>query len=213
MIFEQIPLGGNRNFGYLFGDPDSRIAIAFDPAYVPKKFEQRAKELGLEIRFIANTHSDPDHVNGNERLQKWTGAQVWIHEASKFKGARLLRDGEAARIGQTELLTIHTPGHTPDSVCFLLNDTTLVSGDTLFVGKVGGTGTDEAARQEYDSLQRILKLPDHVTVWPGHDFGARPSSTIGEERRTNPFLTQPDFESFLHLKKNWLAYKEEHGIA
>ena len=107
---------------------------------------------------------------------------------------------------------IHTPGHSPDSMCVLVNNN-LVSGDTLFVGKVGGTASPEEARVEFESLKRLMVLEDSINVWPGHDYGVRPSSTIGEERQTNPFcLRLNNFDDFLWLKVNWLAYKEEHNI-
>ena len=87
-----------------------------------------------------------------------------------------------------------------------------MTGDTLFVGKVGGTDFGKGARQEYDSLKKLMKLDDDIEVYPGHNFGVKPSSTIGHERTTNPFILTHSFESFVELKQNWLAYKKEHGI-
>ena len=90
----------------------------------------------------------------------------------------------------------------------------LVTGDTLFVGKVGGTDYGAGARAEYDSLHRkLMVLPDETEVWPGHDVGVAPRSTIGHEKRTNPFLRCEDFAAFVELKRNWLEYKRRHGIA
>jgi glyoxylase-like metal-dependent hydrolase (beta-lactamase superfamily II) len=89
----------------------------------------------------------------------------------------------------------------------------LVTGDLLFVGKVGGTRSDEDAMTEWESLQRVLaKIPPPATVWPGHDYGARPSSTIGWERATNPFLLCPDRASFLALKQEWPAFRQRLGL-
>ncbi len=89
----------------------------------------------------------------------------------------------------------------------------LITGDTLFVGKVGGTHDADSARLEYDSLRgKICSLPPETEVWPGHDYGVRPSSTIGDELRENPFLLRATFESFLDLKSNWAEYKRIHGI-
>ena len=89
----------------------------------------------------------------------------------------------------------------------------LITGDTLFVGKVGGTDYGEEARREYESLHRkLLTLPAETEVWPGHDVGVAPSSTIGHERRTNPFLLRRSFDEFVELKCSWLEYKREHGI-
>jgi glyoxylase-like metal-dependent hydrolase (beta-lactamase superfamily II) len=213
MIFEQIRVGGDRNFAYLVGDRPGGSALAVDPSYSPRRVFDLAKERGLAIRAILCTHDHPDHTNGNEELRALTGAEVRIHPSAAERGAKGVADGEIFRVGDLEARAIHTPGHTPDSVCFLVQGK-LFSGDTLFVGKVGGTGFGEDARAEYESLHgKLLVLPDETEVWPGHDYGVRPSSTIGEERRTNPFLLQPDFESFVALKKNWLQYKKDHGIA
>jgi glyoxylase-like metal-dependent hydrolase (beta-lactamase superfamily II) len=89
----------------------------------------------------------------------------------------------------------------------------LITGDLLFVGKVGGTTTEQDSRVEWASLERLLAtFPDEATVWPGHDYGARPSSTIGMERRSNPFLLCPDVDSFIQLKSDWPAVKARHGL-
>nr|MBP7619059.1 MBL fold metallo-hydrolase [Geothrix sp.] len=87
------------------------------------------------------------------------------------------------------------------------------TGDLLFVGKVGGTQTEADGRAEWESLQCLLReWPDHTTVWPGHDYGARPSSTIAWERRTNPFLLCPDAAAFLRAKQEWAGFKARHGL-
>ena len=99
-----------------------------------------------------------------------------------------------------------------DSMCVLV-DKELVTGDTLFVGKVGGTYSRRDAEVEFASLKKLLELADDIRVWPGHNYGVKPTSTIGEERQTNPFLLRiGDFEAFFWLKENWAAYKLEHGI-
>ncbi len=213
MHFEQIRVGGDRNFGYLAGDRESGNAIAVDPSYSPEQFYEKAGKLGLKLVAIATTHNHEDHVNGNARLRELTGAKIWIHKSAATGDDLGVGDGDIMTLGELQVRVIFTPGHTADSVCYLLNDRKLVTGDTLFVGKVGGTATEEAARLEYDSLQKLLELPDPVTIWPGHDYGVRPSSTIGDERRENPFLLQEDFGAFVHLKKTWAEYKAKHGIA
>jgi glyoxylase-like metal-dependent hydrolase (beta-lactamase superfamily II) len=121
-------------------------------------------------------------------------------------------DGDILKLGNLELEVIHTPGHTSDSICILAGDK-LVTGDTLFVGKIGGTHTEEAARIEYTSLfNKLMKLDDAIEVYPGHDYGVAPTSSIGHERQTNPFLLRKEFKDFMWLKDNWAAYKLEHGI-
>ena len=90
----------------------------------------------------------------------------------------------------------------------------MFTGDTLFVGKVGGTDLVDGARKQFDALHsRLMRLPDSTRVLPGHDVGVRPESTILHERETNPFIVRTRFEDFVDLKRNWARYKEEHGIA
>lgn len=209
MIFEQIAVGGDRNFAYLVGDGQTRQAAAIDPGNGPELLVRRAGSLGVEIRFVLNTHGHLDHTGGNLAVQQLTGARL-----AAFAGGDMpLRDGDFLRLGELKIETVHTPGHTTDSVCFLAAEN-LVTGDTLFVGKVGGTYDRESALLEYRALkERICTLPPETRVWPGHDYGIRPSSTVGEELRTNPFLLCPDFESFFDLKNNWAEYKRIHGIS
>jgi hydroxyacylglutathione hydrolase len=209
MIFEQIAIGGDRNFAYLVGDERTREVAVIDPGHGPELLVSRAASLGVEIRLVLNTHGHSDHTAGNHALVQRTGARL----AAFGSGDPPLQDGGVLRLGTIEMRILHTPGHTFDSICFLTGDN-LVTGDTLFVGKIGGTPDAESARVEYDSLhQKICALPPETKVWPGHDYGLRPSSTIGDELRTNPFLLCPDFESFLDLKTNWIEYKRTHGIS
>lgn len=211
MIFEQIAVGGDRNFAYLLGDEETRKAAVVDPAFAPALVLKRARAHGLRVVYLINTHDHFDHAGGNETVLAETEAELL---AGGPGGAS---DGQEVSLGQVTLRLIHTPGHTPDSLCVLATEPgrpgKLITGDTLFVGKVGGTGFGEDARQEYESLHRkLLTLPEETEVWPGHDVGAAPQSTIGHEKRTNPFLLRESFEGFVDLKRNWSAYKREHGI-
>jgi glyoxylase-like metal-dependent hydrolase (beta-lactamase superfamily II) len=211
MIFQQIPVGGDRNFAYLVGDEASGLAAVVDPAFHPEKVLDEVEAHGLRVKYVINTHDHYDHTSGNAAVLQKTGAQLVGYGVGS--GGVSVKDGDELELGELRLRIIHTPGHTPDSICILAQNN-LMTGDTLFVGKVGGTGFGADAREEYDSLHaKLLLLPDEVEVWPGHDYGVQPRSTIGHEKKTNPFLLRENFEAFLDLKKNWLAYKEEHGIA
>jgi len=214
LVFEQIRVGGDRNFGYLLGDREAGVATAIDPAYSPKLFLERAKAQGLTIETIVNTHGHTDHTNGNSKLKKLTGARITAHADAPETPDLILSDGDTLDVGSFRLDVMYVPGHSPDHLLLYLKEAALaITGDLLFVGKIGGTGTVEDSRAEYDSLQRVLeRLPDETTIWPGHDYGARPSSTIGLERRCNPFLQTADFDAFLDLKKNWAAFKAKHGL-
>ena len=210
MIFKQLAIGGDRNFAYLIGDPASRRAAVVDPGRNGEMILAEAEALGLDIIYIINTHSHYDHTGANREIKAQTGADIVGYHATGVD--KPVQDGDELRLGQTRLSIIHTPGHTPDCIC-ILAEGKLCTGDTLFVGKVGGTGFGDDARQEYDSLHnKLLALPDDTEVFPGHDYGVAPVSTIGHERQTNPFLLQPDFASFVQLKRNWPTYKRQHGI-
>jgi glyoxylase-like metal-dependent hydrolase (beta-lactamase superfamily II) len=212
LVFEQIRPGGDRNFGYLLGDREAGVAALIDPSYSPDHFVERATDQGLRVTYVVNTHGHSDHVNGNERAVELTGAPIAAHPALKPDVA--LADGDELRIGVLRLVVLDAPGHSSDHiVLFEPAYRLLVTGDLLFVGKVGGTRSDEDARTEWSSLQRLLAtIADDVTIWPGHDYGARPSSTIALEKHTNPFLRCPDVEAFLALKRDWAAYKKRLGL-
>lgn len=213
-IFEQVRTGGDRNFGYLVGDRAAGVAALVDPAFRPELLVERAEAQGLEVDLILNTHGHPDHTNGNARARDLTGARVGAHPRASPAPDVPLEDGETVRVGGFRLDVLHVPGHADDHLLLHLADQRVaLTGDLLFVGKIGGTSTEEASRAEYESLRRALEaLPDETTIWPGHDYGCRPSSTIGIEKATNPFLLAGGFEEFLDLKRRWSGFKEEHGL-
>jgi glyoxylase-like metal-dependent hydrolase (beta-lactamase superfamily II) len=178
-----------------------------------------AGEKSLRITHVFETHVQADHLSGARRLAEATGAPVFYHASAPvtFRHAPL-EDGEAHDLGNVRVEVLHTPGHTPDSVCLLVTDLTrasepwfVLTGDTLFSGGVGrpdllGAGQERhLAEQLHDSLwSRLLTLPDHVEIFPAHFGGAacgkglsgKPGSTIGFERRFNPALqvrTRPAF--------------------
>ncbi|MHC4470126.1 MAG: hydroxyacylglutathione hydrolase family protein [Planctomycetota bacterium] len=214
-IFEQIRTGGDRNFAYLVGDRKAGVAAAVDPSYAPKLTLDRAKAQGLRIELILNTHGHADHANGNAEMSRLTGAEVAAWRDSSVRPDRPLDDGDSFSIGEYEVRVLHAPGHCPDHVVFWLPEQKVaLTGDHLFVGKIGGTTGESDARVEYDSLARVLAvLPDETTIWPGHDYGCRPSSTIALEKLTNPFLLAPDFDSLYRLKREWAVFKAEKGLA
>ncbi len=211
MIFEQIRCGGDRNFGYLFCGENSDSAVVVDPSSNPRTLSECAAKRGISIRYLINTHSHTDHTQGNSFLQQECGAQVIGHE--HIRGVDIgVSDGQELNLGALKCSVLHTPGHTPDSICVRIEDE-LLTGDTLFVGKIGGTGSQRDAEIEFESLKKLMALDDRVRVWPGHDYGAAPSSTIGQEKKTNPFIQRLNsFDDFLWLKDNWAAYKAEHGL-
>ena len=212
MFFKQLKAGGDRNFSYIIADETTCEAAVIDPASPPDEELYVLKQRGFTLKYIINTHDHFDHTGGNAFLAERTGAKIAMHESAHSRCDIGVRDGDVLLLGSLELKIIHTPGHTYDSICILV-EKELVTGDTLFVGKVGGTGYGSDARDEYNSLHnKLMTLPADTRVWPGHDYGVRPSSTIGDEKSENPFILRDSFESFVELKRNWLEYKRKHGI-
>lgn len=210
---EQFRTGGDRNFGYLCIDEAAGEAFAIDPSYSPAMLAGYAADRGLRVRYAFCTHGHQDHCNGNREFERLTGTRVLMFGDPDPETGAAVSDGALFPLGGAGLQIIHTPGHTEDSICILCAGA-LFTGDTLFVGKVGGTWDDRDSRTEYRSLhERLMILPDETVVYPGHDYGVSPVSTIGREKRTNPFILQPDEEAFIDLKANWAAYKKKHGIS
>lgn len=211
MIFKQIQCGGDRNFGYLVACELSGKAALIDPSPDPELAYLDILEKELKLIYVINTHTHPDHSQGNAFFKNRMTPAVVIHESAGVGDIRV-KDQDRLVLGTLELCFFHTPGHTPDSMCVLI-ETELVTGDTLFVGKVGGTYSREGAEQEFSSLKNLMSLDPAIRVWPGHDYGVRPSSTIREELKSNPFVLRLNqFEDFIWLKEHWLEYKKEHHI-
>jgi hydroxyacylglutathione hydrolase len=210
MIFKQIKSGGDRNFAYLIACDQTKQGALVDPSPDPVMVMDAIKKDAVEIRFIINTHSHFDHSGGNEYFAK-SAENIPVHFFNCSKDTKVM-DGQVLHIGAISLAFISTPGHTPDSICIKTEDK-LITGDTLFVGKVGGTGNEKDARAEFESLKKIMALDPDTQVWPGHDYGIKPYSTIGSELQDNPFIKRlSSFDEFLWLKENWTQYKNEHGI-
>jgi hydroxyacylglutathione hydrolase len=214
LVFEQIRTGGDRNFGYLLGDRAAKTCVLIDPSYTPEVLVERAKAQELKVTHILNTHGHQDHINGNLKAVELTGAQTAAHPDSPSLPDIRLQDESSLEVGSLVLNVIHTPGHCEDHLVFYEPKyQLLISGDLLFVGKVGGTSNDSDARVEFNSLRRVLNLfPETATVWPGHDYGVRPSSTLALEKACNPFLQPTDVAGFLRMKDDWAIYKKLHGL-
>jgi len=218
MIFEQISSGGDRNYGYLVGCTETKEAAVIDPSPDPANCYNRSRELGLTVKYIINTHTHYDHTGGNSFFQS-KGAKLVTHQKDPI-GDMLVKEDDTLEVGKLNLSFIHTPGHTQESMCVLVKNTVsgltmnLVTGDTLFVGKVGGTYTRKDAESEFDSLKKLMDLDPKTNVWPGHNYGTNPTSTIGNELETNPFIQRLNsFDDFTWLKENWAQYKKENGIS
>ncbi len=218
VCFLQLFLGGDRNFCYLIGDRHGGGAAAVDPGFQAGQFVRLASERSLKIERIFITHGHSDHAGQATELARLTGATIHAGKEEKVRGAVHVDDGDQLVVGTKIIFAYHTPGHSPGHFCYLF-ERRLITGDLLFCGKVGGTGSGfpgSSDQAEWDSLQRIIGLSDDTLVFPGHDYyggeGKMQHSTIGYEKKHNPFLLCENFEAFRHLKENWDSYKAEHGI-
>ena len=157
LVFEQIRTGGDRNFGYLLGDRHAQAAVLIDPSYAPGLLAERAAAQELTVTHVVNTHGHPDHTEGNAEAVRLTGAAVAAHPACPVEPDVRLDDGARLTIGALALECLHVPGHAADHlVLYEPAHRLLFTGDLVFVGKVGGTQTDEDAATEWTSLRRVL---------------------------------------------------------
>jgi len=214
IYLKQMELGPMQNFIYLVGDPATRQCVVVDPAWEIETIVQTAAADDMTIIGALITHTHQDHVGGHlfglnipgvEELLEKVKAKVYVHKAEreflKGFGSDLVKvdNNDTLQVGRLGLTFLHTPGHTPGSQCFLV-DGRLISGDTLFIGSCGRTdlpGSDPS-EMYYSLTQRLYKLPDETVLFPGHNYGGA-SSTLGDEKRGNPFMRFPSLGEFLRM--------------
>jgi hydroxyacylglutathione hydrolase len=191
---------GSDNFTYLLICPATAQAMGVDPGRDPEVLLDELRRRGLTLVVLANTHGHADHTAGNAAVLAATGARHAAHPA-ELPGVDLpLGEGSVLTVGTLKVAVLHTPGHTPGSLVFHVGDA-LLTGDTLFVSRCGRAdlpGSDPAAL--YHSLGRLGSLPGPTRVFPGHDYGPQPISTIAWERANNPYLRCPDLASFIRMR-------------
>ncbi len=203
MIIESFVVGPLYTNCYLVACPITKEAIIIDPGFHRRaEYEaivKRAVELGLKVVLIVNTHGHPDHTSGNSLLQERLHVPIAIHERdvpllTKVRADVLLRDGDTIKFGATTLRVLHTPGHTMGSIS-LIGRNEVFTGDTLFAGSVGRWDLPGGSFVDLmrSLRERLMILPDSFVVYPGHG----PTSTIGGERASNPFLTSKFDYSFI----------------
>jgi glyoxylase-like metal-dependent hydrolase (beta-lactamase superfamily II) len=205
LIIKTLCVGPLQTNCYIVGCEETKEGAIIDPGGDAKHILSEVERLGLKIKYVINTHGHFDHTLANKEVVKATGAPLAIHSTDApmltqgggafFFGIMgkasppadmILDEGQVLTLGNIELKVLHTPGHSPGSICLYNEEEgVLFDGDVLFnmgMGRYDLPGGDY--RVLMDSIQRLLALPDETTVYPGHG----PGTTIGRERRNNPFL-------------------------
>jgi hydroxyacylglutathione hydrolase len=200
-VILQIAVGQMANFTYIVADEKNGEAAVIDPSWDLDKIFQTLSKNNWRAKYIINTHTHFDHVIGNEQMAEVTGAKIVQHKNSQLKKDIAVSDGDMIEIGSIRLRVLYTPGHSKDSICLLLDNQFILTGDTLFVGNCGRVdlpGSD--AREMYDSLfDRLAKLDEKLILYPGHNYGPNSISTIGYEKKTNYVLQPRSKQEFLEL--------------
>lgn len=200
MKVHQVPVGNMQNFTYIVEDETTSEGIIIDPSWELDEIMRVVQKNNIKVKYIVNTHHHFDHTIGNDTIKNETGAPILQYKTSTIKHDLEVSDGDTIKFGDSELTVIHTPGHSKDSIC-LVGDGKIFSGDTLFVGACGRVdlpGGD--VREMYHSLVNILrKMDDNLVMYPGHDYGSTPTSTMGAQKKMN-FVMQPRTEAeFLEI--------------
>lgn len=219
--FEVLRGGYDRNFTYLLGCPETLELALIDCAQPWSDLQvalQKALELGFrKLTKIFLTHAHHDHILSLNTALTATGAQVYAHayeleRLRKFCGLELsnfIRDREFLTFGKERLKAFHTPGHQPSSVCFVWRNK-IFTGDTLFIGGCGRCDLPGGElKDQLDSMKFLAnELPDELTVYPGHDYGSKPSDSLGEQKRHNKYLRGlKDTEITPEIEEHWLAMR------
>ncbi len=207
VIIKRMELGPFASNCYIIGSETTQEGMIVDPGAGAEEILQTVKDLKLSVKIIAITHGHIDHIGAVKEVKEGTGAEVAIHQddapvlsgrsmSNMFGQAypappvpdRLLKGGDSLSIGELRFLVLHTPGHSPGGIC-LYGQGVVFTGDTLFNYSIGRTDFPGASfNQIMNSIYtKLMVLPDNTMVYPGHG----PSSTIGAERRGNPFLRRP----------------------
>lgn len=211
MIVRQIARAATGCMSYLIGDPSSKAAAVVDPTEEPAVFLEEARTRGLRIERVIETHTHQDHLSGARALAAQLGVPIHLPFKSPAKYPHeAIGENSRLRLGDAELRAIHTPGHTPDHMTYVLGDAALV-GDCLLVGTVGRADFyPEGPEDLYHSIfDTILRLSDEVVVYPAH-YGPHHGlpedrfTTLGKERRFNEALTVKSKEDFIrYMLEGW----------
>ena len=209
LYLRQLEIGPMQNFVYLIGDRVKKECFMIDPAWDVDTVLRTAQADEMKVLGGLITHTHFDHCNGAENLIAKTGAKIYVHknEAGFLKGMKgdlqTVESGDQLPVGDLNITILHTPGHTPGSQCFMIEGN-LVSGDTLFINACGRCDLPGGnADQMYESLQKLAGLDPRTILLPGHNYADEPTSTIGQEKKKNPYYQCHNLAAFLSLRTGY----------
>ena len=184
MIFHRFTVGSYPINGYLVADPESRIGVFIDPGGFHDEIAAYIKQKNIELRHIFFTHGHWDHAEGLEEFRRRYSVKEYAGKNEVHSASRVLNGGEKIEIGSLQFTALSTPGHTPGGISFVCQDR-VFTGDALFCGSVGGTGSAKNAKIQLDSVRKnIFTLPDATLVFPAHG----PITSVAAEKYANPFF-------------------------
>ena len=214
LYFKQIELGPMQNYVYLIGSAETRKVAVVDAAWEIDTILRLAAEDDVEITHAFVTHTHPDHVGGRfagteiEGVTELLGkckAKIVVHKSeaeflTELSASDMIKaeSGDKIDVGGVEIQLMHTPGHTPGSQCFLVENR-IVSGDTLFIGSCGRIDLPGSNPEQmyYSLTQKLMALPDETILFPGHNYARKTHDTLGEQKKTNPYLRFGSLKQFL----------------
>lgn len=193
IIFRQLFDEATSTLTYIFGDAQTKeIAIVDSVREHVEHYVHLIQSEGWKLKYLLETHIHADHVTGNAKLlEQFPEATICLYEKAPVRCKfTALVDGSELKLGNSTLRAIHTPGHTQDDMCFLLNNERLFTGDTLFINSCGRTDFQAgSAESMHDSLKKITALAQEVLIYPGHDYNKRRVSSLHEQLLNNPLLS------------------------
>lgn len=206
LYVKQIEVGPMENFVYLIGDSRKKECVMVDPAWEVGRVLDQARADNMKVIAGLVTHTHFDHINGVEDLIASAECKVYVNKKEKEFLKNISSDligvsgGDKLKVGDFEITFLHTPGHTPGSQCFLVENR-LISGDTLFINACGRCDLPGgSAEQMYDSLQTLGSLDSGTLLLPGHNYAAEKTSTIEREKQNNPYYQVGSLKEFLAMR-------------
>ena len=216
LYLKQMEIGPMENFVYFVGSKATREVFVVDPAWQVDTLLRIAQEEDLKIKGALISHFHFDHTNGIEELLESIDGPVYVNKHDKgyvdcsASAIQAVDDGHKIKVGDVEIEMIHTPGHTPGSQCFYTENGlisglpagALIAGDTLFINACGRCDFPGGSPKDmyYTLTQKLMKFGDETILFPGHNYAEKPTATMGEQKKTNPYLMCDSLDNFLKFR-------------